>query len=156
MTPRDGRLHQHRGTALVVGLVLLVVLAAVVGSVAKLALVARAQAETAERLAQAEWLASSALDRAAARLIDTTDYSGETWDVPAAALPHPGRVRITVERGDGLQQRARVVARAEYPAGADSFVTSTCAAWVALGVGPEPENFTNTSPRPDAAPEEDR
>jgi hypothetical protein len=72
----------------------------------------------AERRLQAEWLAGSALDRAAARLADEPSYAGETWTIPADQLDghHAASVLIEVRPVPGQPDRRTIRARADYPA----------------------------------------
>jgi hypothetical protein len=72
----------------------------------------------AERRLQAEWLAESALDRAAARLNDDANYAGETWTIPAERLGSRdgGSVRIVVDPVPDHPDRRVVRARADFPA----------------------------------------
>jgi type II secretory pathway component PulK len=94
-------------------LVCLAVLLAVAAATLAVGRARRRQARLDERRLQAEWLAESGLDRAAARLDRSPDYGGETWDVPAVDLDglHAGRVVIEVDRAD---RRVRI--RADFPA----------------------------------------
>jgi hypothetical protein len=70
-----------------------------------------------QRRLQAEWLAEAGLDRAAARLSQKREYSGETWEVPAEELGgyEAGRVSITVEAPKGAPSRRAVTVVADYP-----------------------------------------
>jgi hypothetical protein len=72
----------------------------------------------AERRLQAEWLAESALDRAAARLADDPSYAGETWNIPADRLGgrDDATVRIEMRPSPGHADRRVIRARADYPA----------------------------------------
>ncbi len=83
--------RQRRGTVLVVVLVVLVLLTAILGSSVRTGLAGRELLSLQERVRQAEWLAESGLNRAAARLADDPDYEGETWMVPAVELLSPAR-----------------------------------------------------------------
>ena len=67
------------------------------------------------RSAQAEWLAESGIERAAARLAANHEYAGETWTIPPAVLAEGGLVRIVVETPSGQPGRRVVRVEAEYP-----------------------------------------
>jgi hypothetical protein len=98
-------------------LVCLAILLAVAAATLAVGRARRRQGRLDERRLQAEWLAESGLDRAAARLAGSSDDPGETWDIPAADLDgvHAGRVVIEVERGETKGDR-RVRIRADFPA----------------------------------------
>jgi hypothetical protein len=101
----------------VIVLVALAVVAALFASMLKMAGAGRHQIEVELRRAQAECLAQSALERAAARLSREESYRGETWSVPAAELPGdgPGAVSIAVEPDPADARRRLVTVRADYP-----------------------------------------
>ena len=82
-------------------IVCLVVAAVICGLLLKMAVLARETADGQHRSAQARWLAESAVERAVARLAQDARYSGETWTLPPAELPHGGLVRIAVETPHG-------------------------------------------------------
>ena len=98
------------------------VIALMAGSLIRLGLARRARIRTEERTWQAEWLAESGLERAAARLAADRDYRGETWEPSAEELggPWSGRVLIEIEperetdNPDG-PPTFHVRARADYP-----------------------------------------
>jgi hypothetical protein len=110
--------HPRRGVAVVLVVVVLVLIAVLCGSLLRLAAARRAQARADERRLQAEWLADSGLERAAARLAEGGSYAGETWRVAPEELGGPagGVVRIGVEAVAGRADRRRVRVRAEFPA----------------------------------------
>ena len=104
----------RRGIALlmaIVALVLLLALSAALLGAARDRLLNQRRAESA---VQAEFLAESALDRAAAKLAVDPSYSGETWNVSSKTLGgrDDARITITVLRDSTLSTRrnARVVA----------------------------------------------
>jgi Tfp pilus assembly protein PilX len=76
----------------------------------------RSQRLAADRL-QAKWLAEAGVRRAAAQLLESAEYDGEQWEVPAEDLnqPHPASVLIHVQPGDTTNEMT-LVARARYPA----------------------------------------
>ena len=89
-----------------------------------------------ERALQADWLAESGIDRAAARLAEDPHYSGETWSITAETLggPSPGVVTIKVEpRRDGPERRL-VTVQADYPSALNQRVRSSKTAIVDLSL----------------------
>jgi len=78
---------RHRdGLVLMAVMVFLAAIAIVGGVILKVALAEREQARNQEVRLQAEWLVESAVERAAARLREHTEYAGEVWTVPAGKL----------------------------------------------------------------------
>ena len=96
-------------------IVCLVVAAVICGLLLKMAVLARETADGQHRSAQARWLAESAVERAVARLAQDARYSGETWTLPPAELPHGGLVRIAVETPHGQAGSRLVRVEAHYP-----------------------------------------
>jgi hypothetical protein len=110
-------------------------LAAAVGvSLVRLARLAERSLELDRCRVQADWLAESALERAAARLAADASYQGETWTLAAVefagrrggqareanVLPSAGdggRVLIRVEPAAGPPDRRRVHVEADYSSG---------------------------------------
>ena len=78
--PRAGRTNRP-GAVLLVVLVCLMVLATMGGVLLRRGLAQHGQVEAGERRAQSEWLAEAGLERASARLAESPDYNGETWDL---------------------------------------------------------------------------
>lgn len=88
----------RRGGALIIALVLLTVASALgVIVVRSVILHARQLQRTPWRL-QAEALAEAGLNRAAAQLRTIPDYTGETWQIPAADLGEPFAARVDIRR----------------------------------------------------------
>jgi Tfp pilus assembly protein PilV len=81
-------------------------------------LAGREQSRQAEQRLQADWLAESGLERAAARLAAKLDYSGEVWNIAAAELSGPdgARVEIRVSPVAGRAGSRRVTVAADFPA----------------------------------------
>ncbi len=119
MTARPHPSARRRGLTSVAALVALLLVALVCAAILKVGLARRAALQGVERGLQADWLAASALDRAAARLALTPDYPGETWEVPASELGDrgSGRVEIRVEAVADHPDRRRVAVTADYPGG---------------------------------------
>ncbi len=117
-----GRRHAGRGPRQR-GFVLAAVLACVglagflMLSVARWAATRRIEVLQGGRALQAQWLAESALDRAAARLAADPGYPGETWIVSPDALSgdEGGSVRIEVLPLAGQPAQRRVRVQADYP-----------------------------------------
>jgi hypothetical protein len=108
----------RRGAFTVVVLVCLLVSAMVLGSLLKMAWLHDGQLRRVQMRLQANWLAESGLDRAAARLAVDPAYTGETWTIDALRLGGPDKaaVVIRVEQDESQSQRRKVVAEAAYPA----------------------------------------
>jgi hypothetical protein len=136
----DRLVSDRRGVALLVLLVGLAVAAAISVSVLRLAALQRRSLEIHQWQAQAEWLAESGLERAAARLAADTAYRGETWTIPAEEekgdrhhLPERpegcftqmvpvtffagGVVAVRVEPVPGRPDRRRIRIEADYSSG---------------------------------------
>jgi hypothetical protein len=80
-------------------------------------LLTRRQIRTERQLRQAEWLVEAGVERAAFRLANDEDYSGEQWPLSADAIvgTHPGLVSISVRRES--TGPASVQVAAQYPSG---------------------------------------
>jgi Tfp pilus assembly protein PilX len=128
---------RRRGAVAVVVLVCLVLIALIGGTLLRTGLVQRRRLQMEEGKLQAEWLAESGLERAAARLAAAPDYRGETWRVPAADLGGrgPGTVTIAVEPVAAQPGRRTVRVQADYPDGAGPRARRRKHATVELGPG---------------------
>ncbi len=111
----DHKCQRRRGVVMVMVIVCLVVATVVCGLLLKTAVLARESADAQHHRVQARWLAESGIERAAARLAQDARYSGETWTLPAAELPHGGLVRIAVESPRGRAGARLVRVEARYP-----------------------------------------
>jgi len=80
----------------------------------------RAERDRQNRL-QADWLAESALDRAAASLTANANYSGEIWKLTPEEIggSAAGEVEIRVESVDDEPRRRRIHVQADYPSEGD-------------------------------------
>ncbi len=108
---------RRSGVILVVAMICLFLASALVATLLKMTAAQRRFGEMDAAALQADWLADSALDRAAAMLAENSDYPGETWSVPAEDLDgrHPGRVTIeVVPVKAGSRHELKVIA--QYPA----------------------------------------
>ena len=139
-------LNRRSGVILVVAMICLFLTSAMLGLVLKLAVAQRRYGAMEAAALQAEWLAESALDRAAAALSLDASYTGETWNVPAEDLDaaHAGRAVIEVVpiKGDNQQRELKVVAY--YPAEGTERVKRTKRIFIA--VSPSADNASNPSP----------
>jgi Tfp pilus assembly protein PilV len=112
----------------VVVLIALFVIGLICVGLLKVAFARRAEAAMEERRLQAGWLAESGVDRAVARLQASADYSGETWEVPAADLGGRGSatVAIQVEKVPDRVDRKKVRVQADYPTGSSLRARQSC------------------------------
>jgi Tfp pilus assembly protein PilX len=115
----ESRKARRRGLASVVMLVALFVLGLIAIALVKVAFARRAEVARNERLAQADWLADSGVDRALTRLEASVDYPGESWTIAADEFAGrgPAVVAIRVETPPDQPGRRRVRVEADYPAG---------------------------------------
>ena len=105
----------RRGAVLVVVLVCLAVAAAMFVVLVKLAATGRQSMQTQCWRMQAQWLAESGLERAAARLAGAK-YTNETWTLAAEELGgDAGVVRIRTEAVADQPNRRLVSVEADYP-----------------------------------------
>jgi hypothetical protein len=89
--------HRSVGAVLLVVMACLAIAMTLIVGWARIAVLENRQVRSAEDHLQAEWLAESAIQRAAAQLVANSEYPGETWRVTAAdvgrrpaAMPRPG------------------------------------------------------------------
>jgi hypothetical protein len=97
-------------------LVCLIIITIMAGALLRVGLSQREQVKAQEHRLQAEWLAESGIERAAARLAADPGYKGETWEVAARDLDSTddALVSITVEPAHGSKGR-QVRVQADYP-----------------------------------------
>ena len=109
--------NRRSGVILVVAMICLFLTSLLLGTLLQMAVAQRRYAKMEAAALQAEWLADSALERAAAALAQNANYTGETWTVPAKDLDgtHSGRVVIALVPLKGSRQRELKVI-AHYPA----------------------------------------
>lgn len=89
---RDAR----RGATLIVVLICLLAIALLAATLLRLAVAQGRQLRLHERQLQAEWLATAALDRAAAEIAVDPQWIAEVWSLPLDVLGEPASV--TLER----------------------------------------------------------
>jgi hypothetical protein len=137
------RVHPPRAMITVAVLVCLLVITLICGSLLRLVQSQRTQIHSEELRLQADWLAESGLERAAARLGEDPAYHGETWSLSADELggPASGVVTITVEpRREGDQDASNerlVTVLADYPRDPPRRVRARKQGIVGLGSGRE-------------------
>lgn len=70
---------------------------------------------------QVDWLAQSAVNRAAAKLNEQPDYVGETWAVPATELDGTATAKITITAAKAAEpaKRHQVQIHVEYQRSGD-------------------------------------
>jgi hypothetical protein len=102
-------------------LVCMAVAMLLVGSWLQTAAIERRQLRGQEDRLQADWLAESGLERAAARLAADESYAGETWRIAADELGGraAGEVVIRVESLADHPRGRLVHVQADFPAGAE-------------------------------------
>lgn len=115
------RATQRRGSAVMLMLVTLIVLSMLVAGLVKTVGLQRDVVRADAVRVQAEWLLQSSVNRAAARLQEKQDYSGEIWSPSPEELGQTenARIEIKVAADSKEPQRRRVSIRVEYPATAD-------------------------------------
>jgi type II secretory pathway component PulK len=108
------------GFAIVSVIVLLVVATALFGLWARAAVRNHRQLEYRQWELQAIRLAEAGIGRAKARIDADPTYTDETWTIPATELKRKqgAEVRIRVVPNEAGEQRARIEATADFPAGA--------------------------------------
>jgi type II secretory pathway component PulK len=110
-------MKRRAGFALIGVMIVLVVASMLVVSWCKSIAAQREQLRIAEDRLAAEWLAEGAIDRAAAKLRDNKDYTGETWAISADELggQDGAAIEIRIAPVDGHADRGAIEVEAEYP-----------------------------------------
>ncbi len=105
------RTARRQGSALLVAVAALLIVAVATASVARQCVVGRRLVERRQQHLQAEWLARAGVELAADRLLaDPTTYRGETLEL----IPG-GRVRVEVRADPKAADVFRVSSEARYP-----------------------------------------
>lgn len=120
ITPTAGPALSNRpGAVLVVVLICTLLASVILGTLLQLAATGRRQSRVHARSLQADWLAESGIERAAAQLSTNPDYKGETWQIPAEEINgrHAGIVKIEIGPLTGYAEKRNVLIRADFPAG---------------------------------------
>jgi type II secretory pathway pseudopilin PulG len=109
---------QRRGLTSVAVLIALIIIAIITAGLLKVAFARRALINAEERRLQAGWLAESGLERASSRLAASSDYTGETWEIPAEDFGGRGSATVLIQVEKPLDQpdRRKVRVQADYPA----------------------------------------
>lgn len=102
--------HCRRGLAAIWALVILAVITVLMTLITWQGLAGLRQAERREHQLQADWLARSGLEAAAARLLAADDFKGETLEPLARS-----RVTITVDAKPDAPGLFRITSEARYP-----------------------------------------
>jgi Tfp pilus assembly protein PilX len=108
----------RRGAILAMALVTLLVVTLLAGAILRGYLQGHRQLRREQDQLQAQWLAESALARAAVRLESDPKYAGETWkiELPAATGDAaPGSVTIAIEAIADQPSALRIAAAARFP-----------------------------------------
>jgi type II secretory pathway component PulK len=112
---------RRAGAVLVVAIVSILITSLILASLVQMTTLTRRQ-ERAELLRlQAEWLAESAIERAADRIAADAKYTGESWLITTTELGdgNEGKVEISIKAEPDGTQKISVVA--VYPSNASSF-----------------------------------
>lgn len=122
---RTRRLERKGGVALICVVACLAVATILAGAMLKSTLLTRKQIRKERQLRQAQWLVQAGAERAAFRLANDVEYTGEQWSLAADAIvgTDPGLVTISVMRPSKDRASVRVVA--EYPAGEATSIRRT-------------------------------
>ncbi len=115
------RRHRRRsGAILIIVLALLAVLTIVCGLWVRFVLQEVSRQRLQEDVVQAEWLAEAGLRRAAARLANDRNFTGELWRVEGKEFsrPHSAMVKLGVEHPAEARDEARLTVHVAYPSDA--------------------------------------
>jgi Tfp pilus assembly protein PilV len=118
---RNRSTGNRRGMVLIILLVCLAVAVMLIAGAVKIALTSHKATQTASWSVQARWLAESAAERAAAKLVADPAYAGETWKIPAEEFggqkdgSEGGTVRIEVKPLSGQEKRRTIKIEADFP-----------------------------------------
>ena len=110
--------RQRRGAILVAALACLLVFSLVVAGALRALATDQRQVRSRRDHLQAELLAESGIERAAAAVRAANDYTGESWRIAADELQgaSDGLVVIRVENSEPAPRRRVVSVQADYPA----------------------------------------
>ena len=121
------RQRKPQGVALICVIVCLAVITMLIAGMFKRTLLTRRQLRTERNLRQAQWLAQAGAERAAFRLANDAEYSGEVWALAAESIvgSDPGVVSISVNHDatgydapdHDAMDRVTVQVTADYPSG---------------------------------------
>jgi Tfp pilus assembly protein PilX len=108
---------KRRGVILILVLACLAIASVLLITGIKLALSSHRVTRSFGWSVQAQWLAESGVERAAAQLAADADYKGETWKISAKDLggDDAGRVKIDVKPVPEHEKQRLVKVEADYP-----------------------------------------
>ncbi len=108
---------ERRGMILILILACIAIAALLLITGVRLALTSHRVTRSLGWSLQAQWLAESGLERAAARLAADAEYSGETWNIPAKDLGgnEAAAVKIEVKPAPGEAKGRLVKVEADFP-----------------------------------------
>ena len=117
----------RRGAILIFAFMALLVVTMLGASLIRTVTLSKQQLQREVLHTQAIWLADAGAARAIARLNAASDYTGETWSVPADQLTsgRTASVRITVVPQPDHAQQSLITATAEYPRGSPTAIRIT-------------------------------
>lgn len=108
----------RRGAALVMAVVALTVCSVLLFYLLKGTLDTQRQMLTHRHEVQADWLATAAIDRARATLRQSSNYTGETWQIPADQLGDTAAAEVIIKVEPAAESNSRqITVQADYPAG---------------------------------------
>lgn len=108
--------HSRAGTAMIVAVICLTLLAAITVSLVRLALASQQQVVREGWRLQSEWLAESALNRAIVRINDGEDGGTDEW-APDFTSPAGARGRVTIGSDADPEDETRltITVTADFP-----------------------------------------
>ena len=111
-SPRSSR----RGAVLILVMVCMLIITMLLASLLKSALMQRRQLIREQYRVQAEWLAESALERAAQQRLENPQYQGEVWEISAEDLGTRYKATAEIElKREAKTDRLSIQARVQYP-----------------------------------------
>ena len=117
------RARPKKGIVMVVALVCLLIVMAMLGQMLLGVVRSGRQLHRERDRRQCELLLQAGMERAAYRLAEEPEYSGETWAVESADILGQGAGEVTIERkADENAAAVRLLVTAEYPTGSEHSV----------------------------------
>ena len=116
-THREPHSRGRSGLALIVMLVALGIVSAICVNLLKMSVIERHQARREALAAQANWLAESGVELAAALLKKDENSQGTTWNIPAKQLDgqHAAVVSVAIATVENSPKRRQVIVTAKFP-----------------------------------------
>ncbi len=116
---------RKRGVALICVVACLAAVTLLLGGMLKATLMTMRQVRVERHLRQTEWLVQAGAERAAFRLANDVEYTGEEWSLAADEIvgTDPGVVTISVSPDSTDRASVRVVA--EFPSGSAAAIRRT-------------------------------